>query len=734
MRGVKIFLFFVCLIGFSLFSLTGWATLDNVALILDASNSMNKPFENTTRIEAAKEALIELFGVIPQGLSVRLSVFGHRISKDAREESCKDIQLLFPLKPFDEQSKKDMAAALTKITAKGLTPLSNAVVRAGRDLAPLGKQSTIILLSDGEETCDGDPMVVANMLAALDPPIVLHIIGLDVDPEAREILKAMASTTGGQYIPVHEIETLFAALFSVISSTLPSPSSKIPPEYACFEITNIIWGTEEDDVLCGTEQNDLIYGLSGNDFIMGLGGNDILLGGNGDDILEGGDGSDLMKGGSGHDLLFGGAGNDALCGEDGDDSLEGEGGDDCLDGGLGDDQLLGGAGNNLLYGDCGNNVLLQGQIVDQPCTQCTTICPPCTPTPSPPPCLPDPSTTPSPCPPTQSQPCPPTTSPPCPPTQPQPCPSVQTQTYPPVTPPPCTTPSVPVPTCSVPSGVKSIDAGGSIRLHGTVSDQDCNITQTQWHADAGWFDDPSSLDPIYYAPTPESCDGTTVKITLTATDSCGATGSDSFTLQINGINHPPVVDAGADIVVDEGCIAQLTCSASDPDNHALTYEWRAAGNRGSFDNPSLLHPVYTAPLTDRCEGEDILLTLTVTDACGASASDTAAVHVQNLSTVPTVDLGPDFAMDEGTSRQIIPSIGQPECDDAFKYCWSATKGMFDNPYTMSPCYTAPLTDLCEGEGVVLTLTVGNACGVSASDSVTVQINNLNSPPEVNADP
>ena len=733
MRGMRLLVFLVCLIGFPIFSLANGETLDSVALILDASNSMNKPFEDTTRIEAAKEALIELFEVIPRGLSVRLSVFGHRISKNDREASCEDIQLLFPLQPFGEESKKEMAAALAKIRAKGLTPMSYALIRAGRDLVAEGEQSVIVLLSDGEETCDGDPMAVANMLAAASPPIVLHIIGLDVDLQAREILKAMASATGGQYIPVREVASLFAALFSVISSTPPSTISVIPPEYACLGITNVIWGTEDDDVLCGTEQNDLIYGLSGDDFMMGLGGNDILLGGNGDDILEGGDGSDLMKGGPGHDLLFGGTGNDTLCGEDGNDSLEGEAGDDCLDGGWGDDQLLGGPGNDQLHGDCGNNVLLQGQIVDQPCAQCTTACPPCVPT-TPPPC--------------QPQPCPPTT-PPCPSAQPQPCPPAQTTTVPqpcpppvqvqtcppPVTSSPCVTSSVPIPTCSVPGGVKSIDAGGSIQLHGTVSDEDCNIAQIQWHADAGRFNDPSSLDPIYYAPTaPGSCDGTTVTITLTATDSCGASGSDSFTLHINGVNHPPVVDAGADIAIDEGTSVQLTCSASDPDNHALTYTWQAAGNRGSFDNPSLLHPMYTAPLTDRCEGEDIVLTLTVTDACGACVSDTMTVHVRNLPAVPTVDLGPDFAMDEGTSHQIVPNIGQPACSDPLRYCWSATKGTFDDPYAMSPCYTAPLTDLCEGEAVLLTLTVVTTCGASASDSVTVQVNNLNSPPKVSADP
>ena len=731
MRGVKISAFFVFLGGALLLSAASWAAPEHIVFVLDASNSMNKPFDDGSRLDAAKEALGDLLNVLPEGIDLGLLVYGHRVDKDNRGKSCQDIEMLFPLTPSSTTLTKEITEALAKVTARGLTPLADSLLVAGDELAYLSGESIIILLSDGEETCDGDPLAVADMLASMTPPIVLHIIGLDVEPEARETLTAIAQATGGRYVGVEEAEALFAALFAIVSPDATICLPQIPPEYACLGITNVIWGTEEDDVLCGTEQNDLIYGLSGNDFMMGLGGDDILLGGNGDDILEGGDGSDLIKGGPGHDLLFGGTGDDTLCGEDGDDSLEGEAGDDCLDGGMGNDQLLGGEGNNQLYGDCGNNVLLQGTIVEQPCAQCTAACPPCVPT-TPPPCQPQPCPSPTPpCPSAQPQPCPPAQ------TEPQPCPPpVQVQTCPPPVPSsPCVTPSVPVPTCSVPGGVKSIDAGGSIQLHGTVSDEDCNIAQIQWHADAGSFNDPSSLDPIYYAPTSSgSCDGTTVTITLTATDSCGASGSDSFTLHINGVNHPPVVDAGADIAIDEGTSVQLTCSASDPDNHALTYTWQAAGNRGSFDNASLLHPMYTAPLTDRCEGEAIVLTLTVTDACGACASDTMSVHVRNLCAVPTVDLGPDFAMDEGTSYQIVPKIGQPECSEALRYCWSATKGTFDDPYVMSPCYTAPLTDLCEGEGVILTLTVVTACGASASDSVTVQVNNLNSPPKVSADP
>jgi hypothetical protein len=703
----KGFHFVILLMGLLVLSLASWAAPTNVAFILDASNSMNKPFESGSRIEAAKAALVELFGVLPEGLNVRLSVYGHRISKDDREASCSDIEPLFLLRPFNEAARKEMVAALQKVKAQGLTPLSEAVVRAANDLSALNGESAILLLSDGEETCGGEPLTVAKMLAAMTPPIILHIIGLDVDPKARETLMAMATATGGKYMGVHEVSSLSAALFSIIPQSTITCAPQIPSEYAGLGITNVIWGTEGDDILYGTSENDLIYGFSGNDFIIGLDGNDVLLGGNGDDILEGGQGNDLLIGGAGNDLLFGGPGNDILCGDQGNDALEGEAGDDCLDGGMGDDQLLGGAGTNCLYDGSGNNVLLEGKIAAGPCPYCPALPPACSPPLSTlPTCPPVISTTPS-CPPVST--CPPVTS-------------------------SCATPPAPVPICTVPSGAKSVDAGGSIQLHGAVSDSDCNIARIQWQADTGYFNDPTSLDPIYYAPSSSSCDGTTVQITLTATDTCGATASDSFRLHINGVNHPPLVDAGADLFVDECASVQLTCSASDPDGHALTYFWSVQCGRGTLDNPSLLQPVYTAPKTDQCNGEDVVLTLTVTDACGASACDSVLVHVRKLCDTPTVELGPNFVMNEGTARQIVPAIGQSRCGEILKYCWSATKGTFDSPYAVNPCYIAPLTDLCEGEDVILTLTVTNACGASMSDSVTIHVNNLNNPPEVKADP
>ena len=49
---------------------------------------------------------------------------------------------------------------------------------------------------------------------------------------------------------------------------------------------------------------------------------------------------------------------------------------------------------------------------------------------------------------------------------------------------------------------------------------------------------------------------------------------------------------------------------------------------------------YYAPMAGRCEGEDIVLTLTVTDACGASASDSMVVHVRKGNSPLTVKADP----------------------------------------------------------------------------------------------
>lgn len=680
-------------------SIAASGVAQNLVLILDASNSMNKSFGSETRIAAARSALAGLIGRMPEQGNVGLVTFGSRISYQNEAESCQDIQLLFPVAPFTAALGRDILDAVNALTPQGKTPLADALGDAANALN--GQGGVIVLISDGEGNCGGNEAVVAQTLAAMQPPIVLHVIGLDMEIGASEALRALAEATGGSYWGVADSAALADALFAaVVTPPAPAPeratTDGVPPEYAAlaarlgFQIDKVIYGTDGDDVLYGTAGNDLIFGLGGNDFLISLSGRDILVGGPGRDIIEGGDQADVLFGNEGDDLLFGGAGDDIVCGGAGNDSLEGEAGCDVLDGGDGCDTLLGGTGENILYFSDPSDILFQGVSVQGSYGLCPGGCAPVPPTPAPT--------------------CPAPATPVCPPG----APAVA----------PAPAPAV----CKAPAVAKVVNEGDSIQLHGTASDYDCDILSVLWQATAGTFDDPTSLDPVYTAPMLSGCSDQDVEVCLTAVDRCGASSTDSFRLRIANVNHAPTVNAGNDITLNEGDAIVLPAKVADADGDPLTVLW-AAGGPGTFDDPTALAAVFHAPLIDLCEGLTIQLAVTVVDPCGASACDTVLVHIRNVNRAPLVDLGPDFAIDEGQTIRWTPVVNDPDCD-SLRYCWTATSGTFDATDVQNPLYAVPATFKCAGDVVVVTLTVTDPCGLTASDSVTIQVRNINRAPVV----
>jgi hypothetical protein len=674
---------------------------DNILFILDSSNSMNKTLGDDSRMNVAKAALSDLLFAIPDGQALGLLVFGHRMGHDNQVESCKDIELLYSVDALSSTRREQMLSALPAIIAQGMTPLADSLVAAANELARLQGTGTIVLISDGEGTCGGQHDVVAAMLSTMDPPIRLHVIGLDIEPDARQTLTSMALATGGQYWAVQEASGLLQALLSALEATeadVTSPQG-IPTWALQLGITNMIVGTEGDDVLYGTSGNDLILGLGGNDFLIGLGGNDILVGGDGDDILEGMDGNDILIGGPGNDILLGGSGDDILCGGTGDDSLEGEAGNDVLDGGPGYDKLLGGSGKNLLYSADGTDLLLEGEIVIGCSPQCMDIeallagATTCLPAPRPQDC---------------------------------PVPSSPADS--------CLLGSIPPKSeCAPPADIKTVREGERLQLHGSILDYECNVEAILWEVSAGELDDPRSLDPVFFAPMLDGCDDLDVHVVLTAVDRCGSSGSDSFVLRVLNVNHAPTVDAGPDRSMDEGTALLLQPTLRDPDCDVLSVTWTVLGPHGTIESPSGGNATFVAPWIDVCDGIDVTLRVDVVDPCGASACDFITIHVRNVNHTPVVDLGPDFSINEGLAIRMQPVVHDPDCDE-LTYCWTVTRGTLSNPIAANPTFTAPMTACCDGEYVTMTLTVTDPCGLSATDSVRIHVADVNAAPYVNLGP
>lgn len=166
-------------------------TNNAVELILDASGSMLKRLDGKRRINIAKEVLIKaVTEIIPANTPLALRVFG-----DKQANSCR-TDLAIKLKPLEPKSAKKV---IEKIYAKNLakTPIADSLAKVASDLKAHKGKKIVILVTDGEETCDGNPEeVIANLLAdGID--IRLNIVGFAIDDEALKAQFNQWSTQGG---------------------------------------------------------------------------------------------------------------------------------------------------------------------------------------------------------------------------------------------------------------------------------------------------------------------------------------------------------------------------------------------------------------------------------------------------------------------------------------------------------------------------------------------------------
>jgi hypothetical protein len=184
----------------------------------------------------------------------------------------------------------------------------------------------------------------------------------------------------------------------------------------------------------------------------------------------------------------------------------------------------------------------------------------------------------------------------------------------------------------------SIDEGQTIRWTPSVTDPECDVLRYCWTASAGTFDAPSAANPLFAVPATFKCSGEPIVVTLTVTDPCGLTATDSVTLQVRNINRTPTVVLGANVCVLEGDTLTLVPQVADPDADVLRYVWTVSAGR--LDSTCVATPVFVAPITKDCNGMDVTVTLTVTDPCGLTATDSAVIRVQNVNQPPIVIADP----------------------------------------------------------------------------------------------
>jgi 6-phosphogluconolactonase (cycloisomerase 2 family)/Mg-chelatase subunit ChlD len=189
-----------------------WATAAaaplQVALILDASNSMWAQIGGERKIDLAKKALTSLIKDLPSTAQVAFRVYGHQHPRELRD--CQDSTLLVPFGPLD---KVKLIEQVQSITPRGMTPLAYSLKQALNDLGNAPGEKLVILVSDGKESCGGDPVAAVKALRKQGVNMRIEVMGLAIaDSATKHQLNAIATLTSGRYHAAKDAPELKAAL------------------------------------------------------------------------------------------------------------------------------------------------------------------------------------------------------------------------------------------------------------------------------------------------------------------------------------------------------------------------------------------------------------------------------------------------------------------------------------------------------------------------------------------
>lgn len=191
---------------------------ESAIVIFDASGSMKKPVDGKPKIEMAREVMGSLMQDWNPDIDLGLMVYGHRT------RACDDIEMLTPLgKPEPEK----LVNAIRDLKPKGETPIAASLRQAAEQLAYAESPATVILISDGEESCHADPCAAAAELKRQGVDFTAHVIGFDVDGKdqnkAKAQLKCVADNTGGKFFTAGNAQELKTALAETAKAVAHAP-------------------------------------------------------------------------------------------------------------------------------------------------------------------------------------------------------------------------------------------------------------------------------------------------------------------------------------------------------------------------------------------------------------------------------------------------------------------------------------------------------------------------------
>ncbi len=278
-------------------------------------------------------------------------------------------------------------------------------------------------------------------------------------------------------------------------------------------------------------------------------------------------------------------------------------------------------------------------------------------------------------------------------------------------------------------------SGSDVTITGVGSDPENEPITYTWRQISGEVVEFEKTQPsfTFTAPTVEPGESKRLMFQLKVTDSEDQSAFDQVVIIVVPENSPPIVDAGPDQTVDEGTLANISCTGTDPDGDPITFAWSSSSNRVTITNPSASQT--TVQIPNVVVDEQITMTCTVSDG-RLSASDSMNLNVRNVLSLDIIaDAGPDRIVNENVRISLDGSGSHDPENQPLHYEWTQLSGepvILSSKTSVTPSFTTPTVANFEIKVLEFELRVFDDNGREDTDTVTITVDPVNAPPEATA--
>lgn len=157
------------------------------------------------RIDHAKVAVSEVVNSLPGDIDTGLVLVG-------------DCSGAISHKFYAPPARGEMLSLIDSLTPQQGTPLARGVERAGNMISASVSEGVIVLISDGQDSCGGDPCAVALALAQAKPNVKINVVDIGGSGAGQ----CLADATGGRTMVVNRLEDLQSSIQQATGQDTPA--------------------------------------------------------------------------------------------------------------------------------------------------------------------------------------------------------------------------------------------------------------------------------------------------------------------------------------------------------------------------------------------------------------------------------------------------------------------------------------------------------------------------------